>query len=61
MNENLPYRKDKNMRNIIDINSEWILSTEKKEEGTSVHKRILPLYKEDDYAYYLEFLSAALS
>lgn len=59
INKNLPYRKDKNMRNIIDINSEWILSTEKKEDGTSVHKRILPLYKEDNYAYYLEFLSAA--
>ena len=49
------------MRNIIDINSEWILSTEKTKDGLSIHKRILPLYKEEDYCYYLEFLSAVPS
>lgn len=58
MNENLPYRKDKNMRNIIDINSEWFCP-QKKRGGQLCPQKNLPLYKEDDYAYYLEFLSAA--
>ena len=42
------------MRNILNINSDWILSTEKTQDGKAVHKRILPLNKEDEYCYYLE-------
>ena len=29
------------MRNILNINSDWILSTEKTPDGKAVHKRIL--------------------
>ena len=47
------------MRNILNINSDWILSTEKTPDGKAVHKRILPLNKEDEYCYYLELLGAA--
>ena len=49
------------MRNILNINSDWILSTEKTPDGKAVHKRILPLNKEDEYCYYLELLGAAPS
>ena len=49
------------MRNIIDINSDWIVSTENKDKQQFVHKRILPLNKEEEYCYYLEFISAAPS
>ena len=49
------------MRNILNINSDWILSTEKTQDGKAVHKRILPLNKEDEYCYYLELLGAAPS
>ena len=49
------------MRNILNINSDWILSTEKTPDGKAVHKRILPLNKEDAYCYYLELLGAAPS
>lgn len=49
------------MRNILNINSDWILSTEKTPDGKAVHKRILPLNKEDEYCYYLELLGATPS
>lgn len=49
------------MRNIIDINSEWMLSTDKNNPDVTIHKRILPLLKEDTYCYYLELLSAVSS
>ena len=39
------------MRNILNIYSDWILSTEKTPDGKAVHKRILPLNKEDEYCY----------
>ena len=49
------------MRNILNINSDWILSSEKTPDGKAVHKRILPLNNEDEYCYYLELLGAAPS
>jgi hypothetical protein len=49
------------MRNILNINSDWMLSTEKRADNKSVHKRILPLNKEDEYCYYLELLGASSS
>ncbi len=38
------------MRNILNINSDWILSTERDSDGKAVHKRILPLNKETNTA-----------
>lgn len=47
------------MRNIININSGWILSAEKDRNGKKIYKNILPLNKEDEYRYYLELVGTA--
>lgn len=48
------------MRNIIDINSDWLPATvpDVLPQGQKMYKRILPLNKEAEYVYYLEFISS---